>query len=253
MEHLHGIDLEASSQAKELAEKGAAYVQEATAVPRPVQNDGAGGLAGFVRLEIEATLTYDRAAANRLFRTFRKNHTWQVPTLVAKQDWAYDDDPSQLADSRFQHLPYVERPTISTVLNRNDMSRLKEAFQMDLNIVRDMHRAGVALLAGTDGPPFWLPDELGLFVKAGLSAADSLRIATWNPAVFLGRTNDFGTIAKGKVADVVLLDSNPLLDIGAVRKINTVVANGRCFTRADLDAMLTDLATRAKVLKGRNN
>jgi imidazolonepropionase-like amidohydrolase len=250
MEHLHGTYLEASSEANALASRSMSYVQQVTDVSRAAQGEGAGGLAGFVRLEIEATLTYDHMRAERLFRTFKKNHTWQVPTLVAKQDWAYDDDPSQLADPRFKHLPYLERPTISTVLTHDEMSRLKQAFQIDLKIVRDMHKAGVPLLAGTDGPPFWLPDELALFVKAGLTAADVLRIATWNPAVFLDRTSDFGTVAKGKVADLVLLDSNPLIDIDAVRKIDTVLSNGRCFTRADLNAILTDLATRASAYKG---
>jgi imidazolonepropionase-like amidohydrolase len=139
------------------------------------------------------------------------------------------------------------------VLVADDMSRLKQAFQIELDIVRDLHRAGVGLLAGTDGPPFWLADELGLFVKAGLSPADALRSATWNPAVFLSRSSDFGTVAKGKIADLVLLDSNPLLDIGAVRKIDTVISNGRCFTRSDLNSMLADLEKKAFVLKGRYN
>jgi imidazolonepropionase-like amidohydrolase len=91
MEHLHGVVLEASSKAADIAEQGAIYVRRAAA--GSPQTDAAGGLAGFVRLETDATLTYDPTVAKRLFRTFKRNHTWQVPTLVAKQDWAYDDDP----------------------------------------------------------------------------------------------------------------------------------------------------------------
>ena len=72
-----------------------------------------------------------------------------------------------------------------------------------------------------------LHDELVLFVQAGLTPMESLQTATINPAKFLGTTDSLGTIEKGKIADLVLLDANPLTDIRNTQKINAVFVNGK--------------------------
>jgi len=82
-----------------------------------------------------------------------------------------------------------------------------------------------------------LHDELTLFVKAGFTSLEALQTATTNPAQYLGLA-DTGTIAKGKRADLVLLDANPLDDINNTRKIRAVVLAGRYFSRDDLDELL---------------
>src|SRR5262249_3513429 len=116
--------------------------------------------------------------------------------------------------------------------------------EKELEIVAEMHRAGVRFLAGTDTvagvrvyPGFSLHDELTLFVKAGFTPLEALQTATTNPAQYLGLA-DTGTIAKGKRADLVLLDANPLDDINNTRKIRAVVLAGRYFSRDDLDELL---------------
>jgi imidazolonepropionase-like amidohydrolase len=110
--------------------------------------------------------------------------------------------------------------------------------------VKEMHDAGVGILAGTDtGSPFSIPgfslhQELQALVDAGLSNIEALRAATLNPAKFLGREKDFGAVEKGKIADLVLLDANPLENISNTKKINAVIVNGKLLKRTDLDAML---------------
>jgi imidazolonepropionase-like amidohydrolase len=84
-----------------------------------------------------------------------------------------------------------------------------------------------------------LHDELALLVEAGLTPLEALQAATRNGAVFMGELDKRGTVEAGKVADLVLLDKNPLQDIHNTRAIHAVVLNGRLFKRADLDAMLT--------------
>jgi imidazolonepropionase-like amidohydrolase len=115
-----------------------------------------------------------------------------------------------------------------------------------------MFQAGVPFMAGTDTaagvhvfPGFSLHDELGLFVRAGLTPMQALQTATLNPARFMGRLNDLGTVEKGKLADLVLLDANPLDDIGNTRRIRAVVLAGRYFDRVALDRMLQGVATAA--------
>jgi imidazolonepropionase-like amidohydrolase len=78
-------------------------------------------------------------------------------------------------------------------------------------------------------------------VKAGLTPLEALQSATLNPAKFLGRTRDLGTVETGKFADLVLLEANPLDDIHNTQKISAVVLGGRYFSRADLDGILRNV------------
>lgn len=77
-----------------------------------------------------------------------------------------------------------------------------------------------------------------MLVSIGLSPAEALRSATLGPAEFLGEAGVAGRIAPGMRADLVLLDENPLADIRNTRRIRAVIARGRLFDRAELDALL---------------
>src|SRR5262249_11484503 len=131
-----------------------------------------------------------------------------------------------------------------------DLSRL--IYKKHLELVGMMQRAGVEFLAGTDTanpycfPGFSLHDELALLVDAGLSPMAALQAATINPARFLGKANELGTIEKGKIADLVLLEANPLDDIRNTTKINSVVLGGRLLDRKALDLVLAELDASAK-------
>ena len=129
----------------------------------------------------------------------------------------------------------------------------KQFFQMELDMTLAMFRAGVPFLAGTDTaagvhvfPGFSLHQELALFVKAGLTPLEALQTATLNPAKFLGRLADLGTVERGKLADLVLLDADPLEDIANADKIRAVVLAGRYLDRAALDGLLKGAERAAK-------
>ena len=119
-------------------------------------------------------------------------------------------------------------------------------------VVRQMHKDGVTLVTGTDIaatriPGFTLHAELANLVECGLTPLEALRAATMTPAIVTHREKDLGTIETGKIADLVLLDANPLDDIHNTEKIRAVIVGGRLFKRADLDALLRqaeDLAAR---------
>jgi imidazolonepropionase-like amidohydrolase len=110
-------------------------------------------------------------------------------------------------------------------------------------LVRRFGDLGVTLLAGTDlgvitlVPGFALHDELELLVEAGLTPREALAAATINPARVMGLSGTMGAIAPGQVADLLLLDANPLEDIRATRTIRGVMANGRWYDRAALDRL----------------
>ena len=79
--------------------------------------------------------------------------------------------------------------------------------------------------------------ELQLFVRAGLTPLEALQTATLNPALYFGKTAQWGTVAPGKVADLVVLSRNPLLDISNTRSVVAVVADGRYYSARELDGM----------------
>jgi imidazolonepropionase-like amidohydrolase len=114
-----------------------------------------------------------------------------------------------------------------------------------------MQVAGVGILAGSDTPfPFCVPgfslhDELELLVEAGLSPLEALQSATIRPVEFLGRDGSLGTVEEGKIADLVLLDGNPLEDIRNTRRIVAVVVNVVYLPRGILDRMLGEVRQRA--------
>ncbi|MBV9202292.1 MAG: amidohydrolase family protein, partial [Alphaproteobacteria bacterium] len=120
-----------------------------------------------------------------------------------------------------------------------------------LEIVAALNRAGVKVLSGTDTPnPYTYPgfslhDELGLLVKAGFTPMAALQTATLNPAIFFGLRNTLGTVERGKVANLVLLDANPLEDINNTRRIAAVVVGGRYIPKVELERITDEVKSRA--------
>jgi imidazolonepropionase-like amidohydrolase len=204
--------------------------------------------------------TYDPARAAALINLFVKNQTWQVPTLVWERgQWLIDEiDLSHDPHTRYAPAAWKDRtwPMFTKdILKDMDTDPLpvrKRFVQMELEMTLAMHRAGVPVMAGTDTaagvhifPGFSLHDELRLFVEAGMTPLESLQTATWNPAKFMDELSDLGTVEKGKLADLVLLDANPLDDISNTTKIRAVVLAGRFFSRKDLDKILQQVETTA--------
>ena len=140
-------------------------------------------------------------------------------------------------------LKQWDLPNILIPLSEEDRQDLVKIVPMMLDVVGRMHRAGVRILAGTDMPwlvvpGFSLHDELILLVKAGLSPAEALRSATLDTAEFLGLQSSVGTVETGKLADLVLLDANPLEDIHNTQRISGVFLQGRYYNRQALDGLL---------------
>ena len=197
--------------------------------------------------------TYDPGRAKTLIALMAKNQTWQVPTLVWERgQWLVDDiDKSHDPLTKYAPAAWKDRTWpmfVSDIMKTMDTDPLpvrKKFVQMELDMTLAMFRAGVPFMAGTDTaagvhvfPGFSLHEELALFVRAGLTPLQALQTATLNPAKFMNRLADMGTVEQGKLADLVLLDANPLDDIDNTRKIRAVVLAGRYFDRAALDAML---------------
>ena len=202
--------------------------------------------------------TYDPRLAAEIFGHFVKNQTWQVPTLETKWAQTFIDDLFRKSDDRLKYIPQSELQWWSPTKNFFARYRTPEyisfrqrLWQKELELVGAMHRAGVPFMAGTDlggayvFPGFSLHHELELLVQAGFTPMEALQTATRNPAIFLGESASQGTIEKGKLANLVLLDANPLEDIRNTQKINAVVINGRFLSRDELNKMLAEAESAA--------
>ncbi len=168
--------------------------------------------------------TFNESKAQRLFRLYARHGIAQTPTLyVLKTLWETNRDNHKLSN--------------------RDMEFGKKIFAKDMQVVDEMKRDKVPILAGTDGDYTQggdaLHGELELLVQAGLTPHQALQSATRDAASFMGVSNTVGTVEPGKIADLVLLDANPLINISNTRHIDTVFLHGRLFKTSELIKMRT--------------
>ncbi len=201
--------------------------------------------------EREVLESFDQLVCNRTVAALAKTDQVQVPTLVLTHFEAHGERTQFRDDPRWPYLRSDEQARWERFLKERTIEDVNlGALRSDVSrqIVKTLHANGVPILAGTDAPMplvypgFALHTELELLVKSGLTPADALRAATIGPAEFLGLSEQSGSIAVGKRADLVLLDDNPLVQISNTQRIRAVVLDGCLFQRADLDALLDGAA-----------
>ena len=199
--------------------------------------------------------TYDPAREARMIQQIKAARTWQCPTLFWERgQWLVDsvnvkNDPdlAYAAKSWIAKWP-ASRASILKGL-ASDPRAVREAFVAhELDMVRKLHAANAPFLAGTDTPAgvdvlpgISLHLELERFVAAGFSPLEALQTATLNPAMFYDKLGDYGSVQPGRVADLVMLGANPLVDVRNTRTIVGVVADGRYLSSADLDQLRAKL------------
>jgi tetratricopeptide (TPR) repeat protein len=251
IEHLTGVFIEASRQEEKIRNE----------MIEGVSSSGPGGWSGLVSVRQGKQLleTFDAHKAVSIYQRLAKNHTWQTPTLTVLRAISRLDDSTFMNDPRLKYMPWSIReqwkPQNDHYLNgwkADDWAYGRALFEKELQIVGEMHQQGVRFLAGTDTlnpfcfPGFSLQDELSLLVTAGLAPMEALQAATRNAAEYLGILNEYGTIETGKMADLVLLEADPLTDIRNTQKITGVAFGGRYFPRSSLDHMLADMEALAR-------
>jgi imidazolonepropionase-like amidohydrolase len=203
--------------------------------------------------------TFDVEAAQELAAHFVANETWQCPTLVRVHTQQLPDAAEHQDDSRVRwiHPDELKRWRSSAErfakLPAGTRDALRLHFDAQLRLTKIFADAGVPLLAGSDAdgagwviPGFGLHDEFDLLARAGLAPLHILRLATSEPARFLGAGAGAGAgagrLQAGARADVVLLDDNPVVDHRALHAISGVVSSGDYWSRDDLDTTLARVA-----------
>jgi imidazolonepropionase-like amidohydrolase len=220
IEHLGGrfwgVLLGSSSLEAELhAEEAQMYQDILLALDTKKQPPVPSMRAAFTQRVVES---FDEHKAEALLQQFKRNDTWQCPTLVAL------------------HTLWADGTQYST----EDLHWADRLIAKETTLIPMMQKDGIGLLAGTDMPANakngTIHDEMAALVAAGLTPLQALEAATSNPARFLGRSKDIGSVAQGKVANLVLLDANPLQDIRNTRLISAVILRGQVVSHEPSDA-----------------
>jgi len=236
LEHNYGVLSGCSSKESEMMAK-----------ERDLFGPGKGTMRGLLPLEDMKALTssYSEEKCKGLFARFVKNNTFVTPSMLRARGSAVPStDPRvvkwfspALREYSYPASRQPRPPSPEAVETRRLM------YEYHSRLVKEMQRSGVKMLVGTDDSFFGtsLHEELVELVKAGLTPMEALQIATKNAAEYYGKLDSSGTVEKGKVADLVLLDANPLESIENTEKISAVVLNGRMLDRKELDRLLAQV------------
>ena len=199
---------------------------------------------------------HDPARAREIFAAMVRHGTWYVPTHLTRWSDAYADHASVRNDPLLRYLhPLMKRQwleDLDELVAEDPSAEARETYRQfhrkGLELTGAAHRAGVKVLAGTDyivaGAD--LHRELQQLSMAGLPTMDVLRSATLLPAQYFGLEDRYGSIEQGNIADLLLLDGDPVADIRNTQRIAGVVFDGHYYDRAALDAISQLVQRRAR-------
>jgi imidazolonepropionase-like amidohydrolase len=214
------------------------------------------GASGSEMFGLNLTGVLDESRIPSLVEATRKAGVWIVPTEALFQHWVGPAAPETM--TTWPEMQYVPKDQLAQWVESKKKliagatpAERARFLEVRGHLIRALHAGGVGLLLGSDGPQVWnvpgfsVHRELQYLVQAGLTPYQALETGTRNVAVFFGTTADRGTTAQGKRADLVLLEANPLADIGNSSKIAAVVLGGRLLTKDDIDKQLAALRPAA--------
>lgn len=246
MEHMRNLEMACSSNFDSLLD-----------ARRKMLDDGKNEEGGILRSRIHqaqrsfAVQNQDEQRRNLVLSRLADNQTWQIPTLsivtvssrrpFGKESWR----------ENFRYLPDSVKIRWGKASKEFSESPIDSASQLyaewAIEMISYMKEAGVVIMAGTDSPiafltpGFSLHEELSLLVEGGLSPLQALEAATLRPAQYFEMEDQLGTIEVGKLADLVMLNANPLEDISNTKSIQAVVRDGYLYDRQLLNDMLDKL------------
>ena len=195
---------------------------------------------------------FDQQKAIQGYRELAKKHVAICPTLIGSKQLSYLDEDDHHNDAYLQYLTkrfkanYAWRINRQAGETREQVQQRKDNYQLVAKQIPYLQSAGMTILAGTDAaalnsfiyPGLALHQELVLFQKAGLPPLAILQTATINGAKFMGVDDSLATAEPGKIADLLLLNRNPLEDISATQDLFAVIKNGTFYDRKALDQFL---------------
>ncbi|WP_282075411.1 amidohydrolase family protein [Maribacter aquivivus] len=201
--------------------------------------------------------SYSDATALKTFEHLKSKNVFVVPTLHIGGVLSYLDEVDHTNDAYLKYMSDGIQQTYKGRINRvknsteqqvADRKALDDFFG---ELAFKLNENGVSLLAGSDSgaynsytyPGISLHKEMEAMVATGISPLDALKSSAYNGAKFLKQDADYGTISESKIADIVLLNTNPLENIKNTKDIFMVLSNGNQHTKIDLDNLLNSAIT----------
>lgn len=197
----------------------------------------------------------DELKITEVARATREAGVWNVPTQALMESFLSPVSPEQAA--QWPGVRYMPPQQVSQweTSKRNAMSQpgataenYRRVMAIRGKLIKALHDAGAGLLLGSDAPQvfnvpgFSVHRELRLIVEAGLTPYEALVTGTRNVATYFGTADQVGTVAQGKVADLVLVDGNPLADVANASRIAGVMVRGRWLPKSEIDRRLEGYA-----------
>jgi hypothetical protein len=186
----------------------------------------------------------DKPEVRDFINFLTQHHTVLDPTMNAFEA-LFCGDPSAMTPGLEKIVPrfppQVRRAMRSGALEvpPDKQTAYHEAFPAMLRLLKALHDAGVTIIPGTDAlAGYTLHHELELYARAGIAPAEVLRMATWTPALVMGVDRDRGVIARGKLADMILVDGDPTKNIQDISRITTVIKGGKVYDPAAIEKAL---------------
>ncbi|MBX2817265.1 MAG: amidohydrolase family protein [Saprospiraceae bacterium] len=246
MEHLRNLELSCASLSDDLLAQRLQMLA-----------DGKGDPGSILRSRLHdaqrkaAVEHFSSERTKEVLDVLATNETWQVPTSAlstasVKRPFARED-----FQQSFRFLPSAMegewKEQIEGVILEDPTDFQIEYAKWLVDMVGRIHEHGIEIMAGTDCPIFFLTpgrslhEELSVLTSAGLSEQEVLKAATLNPARYFGLDDELGRVRVGMIADLVVLNSNPLVDIANTQDIEAVIKNGKLHSRMMLDEKLSNL------------
>src|SRR5262245_11158965 len=204
-----------------------------------------------------AVENYSEAQWKDIAERFIKNGTYVVPTLIAGH--TYREMPDQevmvliedTTGAKDERRKYISPALADSWRRQMEAKKRETPTDWEANRVKNrqslrlLYQAGVKIMMGTDmGAPLVYPgwsahEELELLVqRVGMTPMEALQSATRIPAEFFGMADSLGAVEKGKIADLILLEANPLEQISNTNKIFAVIVGGRYYDKAARQKMI---------------
>jgi imidazolonepropionase-like amidohydrolase len=211
------------------------------------------GQVGLFGINIAREL--DPAKVRPLAIATRDAGVWNAPTQSLMEHLVSPEAPEAMA--QWPEMRYMPPQTIEQWIGQKRQFQQQPAFTPEAarhyidvrrQLIRELHNVGARLILASDAPQWWnvpgfsIHRELGFMVESGLTPYEALATGTLNAAVYFEAEEEFGTVAVGRSADLILLDRNPLLDVADIGRIDGVMVRGTWLPRSEIERRLDEIA-----------
>ncbi len=244
MEHFRNIELSCSYEREQLLDQRQSLLKNKDEIEGYVLRSNI-----HTAQRIRAIETNDESMTDEVLTSLKKNDTWQIPTLTlyaALADRPYLDG---IWSESYEYLPDTVKNSWTARIKEMVSKPVTESLQQQVDwyshIFSKVYEKEIPFMVGTDCPIYFLTpgmslhEELRHMVRCGMQPIEAIQAATTNPALYFDMENEIGRVKQNYIADLIILDKNPLDDIKNTLTIHAVIKNGKYWSKSELEKILS--------------